>query len=184
MRRCLVKQVNNINHLLGQRSSAAGKEDRSPLWQKTSNVAPFEFSRIAGVASGVGFSTYSACSLQSTPMHHRGVFFGRRLCSNAATRHREFHVGQSELSIVSAGQGANEDKAVIVPLRPADGRAGMDCLATRRVGLVVVPQAFRSLGFICGFIEGIRRAQPGACRRSSLGRRPVGSRTLPRSLGS
>jgi len=44
-------------------------------------------------------------------------------------------------------------------------------------------QAIRPLGFIRGFIEGIRRAQPGARRRSSLGTNPIGSRTLPSSLG-
>jgi hypothetical protein len=34
-------------------------------------------------------------------------------------------------------KGANQDKAVIVPLRPADERAGMDCLATCQVGRFV-----------------------------------------------
>jgi hypothetical protein len=43
------------------------------VWQQTSVDAPSELSRLAGVTSGVGFSTYPGLSFENTPMHHRGV---------------------------------------------------------------------------------------------------------------
>jgi hypothetical protein len=40
-------------------------------------VATNELPRFVGVASGVGFSIFPVCLLENTPMHHRGMLFGR-----------------------------------------------------------------------------------------------------------
>ena len=80
-----------------------------------------------GVVFGVGFPTHSRCSFENTPMHHRGVLFGREAFGRVGV---DFAWNVHVVKIGTAGQELA--RVAILPRSIGRGTAGQYGSATWR----------------------------------------------------
>ena len=113
-----------------------------------------------GVVFGVGFPTHSRCSFENTPMHHRGVLFGREAFGRVGV---DFAWNVHVVKIGTAGQELA--RVAILPRSIGRGTAGEYGWARRHPRLP-------GHGLPCGF-AGLRfsercvgiQALPDRCRQ-------------------